>query len=1651
MYWEAVVGDLKEGETADDYISFEDAESLETIVTLKKASSQITIQPVCPEKLVVSFNNSDSTIIYPCDTTIQLSFNKPVAAGCQNNINIRIPDIPQDKTGLDYFKSPVVEEEKITFFAKAIDGDYSNRIPVTASGKIIAVILNASDFYYVNTEYSKPVKVFLQEDKLFSYTISQETSEKTETKYTLDNNATAAGNYRVDDVDLGGKSEKYSVGTTINLKYQLIEFQDYKFAGWNFAYAEPNSTNYVPVAQNELESLNIGISYPEHADTFGYDPITHTAQALVTVYNYKGGLIYVSPNVVPVPKTEIWIDGSNGKLSPGKGKHTVREGEENSISFEADGDYDFICWKVYNEDTLLTDYSQYIQIAQTSQAETTFKLLSIPDDEDFKLTIKPEVTERPQVISATPIYDALGAYRDARVQVVFDHPMDINCIYYTTDEVGAIEADFNPDNPEDKMLAVDEEDPDTKYYGYVKDGNYVFKNIQIKNNKTQQNLLSCYNAPEFDEDLKVLVIPAKKGDAAPAGGLTILVEIGKNFSFKEETTDKPINMREAKKWIYFVNSKTDINAPEVSSLKILDSQNKEIKQDTAVNYLTKEQKLKFQIEAVDNGSGPAGYFEMVFQNNAHSAIQIPFERVEGASASCGDTTNGKNDFYTFDLSQENLSDGTYTFSLKFYDQNLNDGVYKSSSNSSGQYTITVDTTPPAFTKKELAAALNSTDPAKTDITLTCKLDAADFKEGKLYYREVVSKQNRTAWEDWTGVTNSVTLEKTADEQTVTVPALTNSKTYELKAVLCDEAGNVSSYLFKKNTIPATDPSAIKYEVDNVVNTISITPNGSDADANSYEIIKMEDLRDADTVRSTWSSATDLGLIKKGKTWIIKNKVSDTRRYNLYVKGTNYEAISDIDYANNGCSYENANPNETVLQNILTKPKGFSPFESASPSTLKYDYDTNSFVFNLVGYTSANKYGVKISYAPYNSDGTLGDYSSGKFTDDCGDWPEISIPYTDLDSDKLYNFKVESYFYSRDNLCVEGKARYIDAVKNPPVDVASDVKATLNGETILLSWTPKGNEDIDYYFVRAEQWDGHNDRTLSTVRIDKNQSSCLLAIPNEAEEESTSSFLVVDSVKDNKFYEPEKYSDPGCDTYYTGVDVPAHNLTAPPEPEPVLPYINVTNIAQTSLMIQFGNLPQGTSYIARSTDYNDLKDPTKRTNATYESKSSNNYQNVSGLTQGTLYYFAFTDRNSGDINLCSEIFIARTKSWSDSNNYFVTQFSAVVDENDSGKVTLTWKPPREVEYASSNIGSMKIGYLQPEVSPDWQIGLTLSSKNSMQDTTSYEINGLTPGSFYIFKVSGFNDNNTEFPSYIPMTIPEPVIIIPDPDPVKGINFTANFSALDNNAALSWEVQDNSIGFDYYRIYNDQGVCLVDNIPKTTNALTLICIQKAMNIYIAGCKDYKPVIVSDPVAVSSSAIPYFNIIVRCGAESVYLNFEDNWDFEANVRNSGFIYYYKKSSDSTWTGPDQLANDGQIKGLQAATKYDFKVITKGNSDYTDSVPAIVSQYTMANTVTYNPDDISVSSDSITVNWTNPQGPYYKTVFQYRKSDSSLTNDDSDWTSVLTIFSDDVEKEDSYTFNNLKPLQGYKFRWKTFVTPETNEYFAAIKTSEVFTTPAQ
>ena len=94
--WEAVVKNLKSGEKVSDYIEFEDAESLETKVTFKKASSSLVIRPVCPEKLTVKFNLDDSEKEYERNKSIELSFNKPIAADGINKITVEIPKLPDD-------------------------------------------------------------------------------------------------------------------------------------------------------------------------------------------------------------------------------------------------------------------------------------------------------------------------------------------------------------------------------------------------------------------------------------------------------------------------------------------------------------------------------------------------------------------------------------------------------------------------------------------------------------------------------------------------------------------------------------------------------------------------------------------------------------------------------------------------------------------------------------------------------------------------------------------------------------------------------------------------------------------------------------------------------------------------------------------------------------------------------------------------------------------------------------------------------------------------------------------------------------------------------------------------------------------------------------------------------------------------------------------------------------------------------------------------------------------------------------------------------------------------------------------------------------------------------------------------------------------
>ena len=892
--WEAVIPEIKEGEKPSDYIEFDDEYSLETEVTFKKAGDGITIRPVCPENLTVSFKPGDSTAVYPRDTTIQLLFNKPVAAGCEDKIEIKIPELPADKTARSYFRAPLVEGSTISFFADVTEADYSNLIPVGNSGKVVSVVLKAGDFYYENTtDYNEPVKMYLDNDIIFSYTISSETSKLTEIKYTLDDETAAVGTYRIDDEGvLGGTSKKYSIRNTINLKYTLKDYMDYTFSGWAFAYAPSAEEAAQSVSADELESLNIGISYAEDTkSTFGYDSLTHTAQAELTVYNYKEGIISVSPvvskikktsiktidtnteagelkingaaadenakeyrpsetllikyklnkaddykfggwsitrkasgvadknftladfintnlaafnvsvsyednaetfgcdslsrtaqvlvtvdsyiegeltispvvfaidktqiktftanteagelkingaaadeysanynpgqsftlkyklkqpedyrftgwsvsrvvgeakeeyagtafteanlkkfnlkvtyednaatygyeslsnlaqmtvtvedyiegliTISPVisaiPKTTIYIEGANGKLSPAKGDHIARlNGEAYPISFEPDGDYEFVYWQVYNANVGKTtpfQYEQYLDF-DTTKSDTTYKLLQeIPSG--VKIGICAQYTERPKIISATPSYVAEGAFRDARIQVMFDQNMDPNSIYYIqNDEVDEVQDLLDSGVAESDLLKTTVNGAE-RVYGYKLSGDIVYKNITIVHNKNYSNLLEYFDAPRFDDPRK-LSIPTKKGHEPPSG-TALLVTLSNNFcrSYSGNSITKDITMRESHKWVYFVNSQIDNNGPIIDYQKTTVRDSTETPINITTNsytnpsFLNKDKKIQLRLKATDEGSGPSDKFDIKVYNVDDGDVAVTGENATYSKA-----------------------------------------------------------------------------------------------------------------------------------------------------------------------------------------------------------------------------------------------------------------------------------------------------------------------------------------------------------------------------------------------------------------------------------------------------------------------------------------------------------------------------------------------------------------------------------------------------------------------------------------------------------------------------------------------------------------------------------------------------------------------------------------------------------------------------------------------------------------------------------------------------------------------------------------------------------------------------------------------------------------------------------------------------------
>ena len=275
--WEAVIKDLGVGEKASDYIEFENEESLESRVTFKKASGKtIVIRPVCPAKLTYSFYQGGGEV-YPRDSTIEFNFNEVLGdVKLQEFVEdyVTISNLPEGITAATYFHEPVIRGKTIKFRADTSNG----YIPVTNNTqRVITVRIPKESIWYINEQYSEPVKVYLDADIKETYLIGPETSTKTKFKYVLpqeDDNP--IGSLKIDGEDNDGKVHGYSVNQNVTLRYKMPS--GYTFKKWKFT----DSTG------KELSDSDLSLVLDEEISN-------NICQLSFTIDNYMSEVITVTP------------------------------------------------------------------------------------------------------------------------------------------------------------------------------------------------------------------------------------------------------------------------------------------------------------------------------------------------------------------------------------------------------------------------------------------------------------------------------------------------------------------------------------------------------------------------------------------------------------------------------------------------------------------------------------------------------------------------------------------------------------------------------------------------------------------------------------------------------------------------------------------------------------------------------------------------------------------------------------------------------------------------------------------------------------------------------------------------------------------------------------------------------------------------------------------------------------------------------------------------------------------------------------------------------------------------------------------------------------------------------------------------------------
>ena len=377
--WEAVVKDLEKGETPSDYIQFENAESLETKVTFKKASSSvIIIRPVCPPRLTYTFEQ-DGGIIYPKDSSIEFDFEQLLAPGClaeTDGSEVKASDfitIQELTGGVDastYFSAPEVNKKKIIFHADTSFG----YLPLINNQRMISVRIPKEKVWYINEQYTTIEKVYLDSDITKTFIVGPETSKKTKINYRVRQNGEEnLGILKIDGDPLDNKDHEYSVGQKITLRYQLPD--KYSFIDWKFMDSDGNL----------FTDENLKLTYTKEAESDNLQVLN------IIVDNYMEKVVTVTPEICAPVSIKI-VKGTVGIDNYKVDKTTITQEEQNiecgvgkafTFSYKVSEGYYFHDWE-FKRSYIDDDGTPKEAIVKKDELEQYGLQISYDEDADEK-------------------------------------------------------------------------------------------------------------------------------------------------------------------------------------------------------------------------------------------------------------------------------------------------------------------------------------------------------------------------------------------------------------------------------------------------------------------------------------------------------------------------------------------------------------------------------------------------------------------------------------------------------------------------------------------------------------------------------------------------------------------------------------------------------------------------------------------------------------------------------------------------------------------------------------------------------------------------------------------------------------------------------------------------------------------------------------------------------------------------------------------------------------------------------------------------------------------------------------------------------------------------------------------------------------------